>query len=381
MLNRVLLTAVALWFTACASGGLKESPKALPDPLPSDVELNIQWWHILGDEFSDPSIGGLKPTLMADNAYVALNSGDVVQVSQKGVVSSLGKIDAAITAPLSVDEQSFVISDEQGRVHLLTRDFETVWTLELKALVTEAAVMTDQRVFVQSIDGRVSAIERITGRLLWSYQDAEPDLTLTGTSQPVLISTAEGDALVTGLANGKVVALSVVDGSVIWEYRITRASGKTDVSRLVDVDARVSLDGSRVIASSYQGDLVVIDAASGRVLQARPFSTYRSILVGDSAWYGVLANSHIVALDPVSLEQQWANSDLEFRQVSELIEIDGALLATDREGFLHAIDTENGEFIGSRHIDWRGVQTEPVLFADGVLVQGVSTRLKYIEVR
>jgi outer membrane protein assembly factor BamB len=224
----------------------------------------------------------------------------------------------------------------------------------------------------------VNAIERITGRLLWSFQDAEPDLTLTGTSTPVFINTNQGPAIVTGLANGKIVALNVVDGSVVWEYRITRASGKTEVSRLVDVDAQVTNLGDRLIATAYQGDLIVVDTATGQVLQAREFSTYRSIQVDERAWYGVNAKSEIVAMNPSTLEQQWLNSDFTYRQLSELVVLEKYLVVSDVAGYMHVLDKTTGEWLGSRHIDYRGAKTDPVPFADGVLMQGYSTRVKLV---
>ncbi|EAR08542.1 PQQ-binding-like beta-propeller repeat protein [Reinekea blandensis] len=380
---RAITVALSVWLTACASGGLRETPKALPDPLPQEAEVAIEWWHILGDQYADKSIAGLKPTVAesGDRIITALASGELLAIDAQGKVTRLGDLGVSITSPVTLDSNQLILADEQGNVRVVTEDLTPVWTLALNALVTEAPLVTDERVFVQSIDGRISAIERITGRLLWSFQDAEPDLTLTGTSRPVLVSTAQGDALVSGLANGKLVAISVVDGSVIWEYRITRASGKTEVSRLVDVDAQTTLLGSRLIASSYQGDLVVIDAATGRVLQARPFSTYRSILAEDEVWFGVKANSHVVAMDPATLEERWVNDDLEFRQVSELVRLGDVLVMTDREGWLHVLDVHSGDYLGARHIDWQGVQREPVPFSDGVLVQGDSTRLKFIKIR
>lgn len=383
-LTQFAALALALWLTACASGGLREAPKALPEPLPAKADVAIQWWHILGEEFADSAIVGLKPTVSesGDRAYTVLADGDVVSLNTEGKMNTLGNVGVRISSPLALtDNNEFVFADEQGNVRLVTEDLTPGWTLALNALVTEAPLVTSERVFVQSVDGRISAIERITGRLLWSFQDAEPDLTLTGTSRPVLVSTPQGDALVSGLANGKLVAISVIDGSVIWEYRITRASGKTDVSRLVDVDAQPTILGDRLIASSYQGDLVVIDASSGRVLQAKPFSTYRSILAEDTYWFGVKSNSHVVAMDPVTLEEQWVNEEFEYRQISELVTLDGFLLMTDREGWLHVLDAQSGDYLGARHIDWQGVQREPVPFNQGVLVQGDSTRLKYIEIR
>lgn len=385
MLNKRLLsnlgaTLVAPFvFFACASGGLNETPAPLPETLPSEVSLDVKWWHVLGDEFSEKAFGNVSPVVEGDVAYTSIVSGDIFRIDLNGTIESLGKHPHEVTAPLAVEQNQMVILDAQGQVTLTKTDLETIWTTKLNSISVEPALITDDRIFVQTIDGRVNAIERITGRLLWSYKDAEPNLTVSGTSAPVKIETASGTAVVTGLANGKLVALSVVDGSIIWEYRITRSRGKTDVSRLVDVDAHVTNLGDRIIATAYQGDLVVVDNQTGQVRQAKAFSSYRSIKTDGDVWYGVNAQSHLVAFDATTLEEKWTNSELEYRQLSELLIADDFIAVTDKAGFMHVFDKANGEWNGSRHIDWRGAKSNPVAFGKGILMQGHSTRLKYIE--
>jgi outer membrane protein assembly factor BamB len=386
LLNKNFLTTLGATLLApfllfsCASGGLNESPVELPSELPSKVDLDVVWWDILGDEFSDKSFGQLSPTVVNDAAYIALVNGEVFRANVSGDIQLIGQHNREITAPLSIDSDQILISDQQGFVSLTDMELSEVWTTNLKAISIEKALFTESRIFVQTIDGRLNAVERITGRLLWSYQDAEPNLTVKGTSSPILISTGSGDAVVTGLANGKLVAINVADGSIAWEYRITRASGKTDVSRLVDVDAKVTHIGDRIIATAYQGDLVVVETQTGRVIQAKPFSTYRSIQVDESGWYGVNAKSHVVAFDPVTLEELWSNNVLEYHQLSEILLLDDFIAVSDLTGFLHVFDKQTGEWLASRHIDWRGAKTDPVRFGSGLLMQGHSTRLKYINV-
>lgn len=373
----VALAPLALF--ACASGSINEAPKALAEPIPSDVKIDIPWFHILADDFSAKAFGQLKPTVVDDSAFVALSTGEVFAVNQAGKVKAVASHPTEITTSLVVADEQFVFADADGRINLASAEFDIVWSADLNAIAVEAPLVTAQRIFVQTIDGRVNALERVTGRLLWSYQDAEPKLTLTGTSTPVLINTDAGQAIVTGLANGKLVALSVQDGSVIWEYRITRASGKTDISRLVDVDAQVTVVGESIIATAYQGDLVVVDTKTGQVKQAKAFSSYRSILAEGGSWFGVDAQSHLVSFNPVTLQENWRNDDFEYRLVSELVKVDDWLVGSDSLGFLHVVDANTGKWLASRHIDWRGAKTDPVKFADGLLMQGHSTRLKYIE--
>ena len=374
----VILVAPFLFF-ACASGGLNESPTPLPETLPNDVSLDIKWWQILGDELSEKAFGNISPVVEGDYAYTSIVSGEIFRIDLDGNVENIGLHPYEVTAPIAVEQDEIVILDAQGQVTLAKTDLEAVWSTKLNSIAVEPALITDGRIFVQTIDGRVNAVERITGRLLWSYKDAEPNLTVSGTSTPVEIETASGTAIVTGLANGKLVALSVVDGSVIWEYRITRSQGKTDVSRLVDVDAQVTDLGDRIIATAYQGDLVVVDNQTGQVRQAKAFSSYRSIKTDGNVWYGVNAQSHLVAFDATTLEEKWINTELEYRQLSELLIVDGFIAVTDLDGYLHVFDKVNGVWSGSRHIDWRGAKSNPVAFGKGILMQGHSTRLKYVE--
>ena len=370
---------ILLTLTACANSGIKETPVAMPAQLPSAAELRVDWWHLLGDEQGRKAFGQLRPSVFAGLAYVPLASGQVVELDAAGSIVRQTQVSDSLSAPLAVDAQQMVAITGEGLALLLDRDYQQLWAFKLNALATEPALLTPDRVFIQTIDGRLSAIERITGRLLWVFQDAEPDLTLTGTSGPELIRTSSGEAVVTGLANGKIVALSTVDGSVIWEYRIARSSGKTDISRLVDVDAHVTLIDERLFVTGYQGDLVAIETATGRVLQATSLSSYRAIQTDGQWLFGVNAQSHVVALDPRDLSIIWTATDFEYRQLSELLVQDGALYAADRQGFLHVLDSQTGQWLTSRHIDWRGSNSDPVAFADGVLLQGYSTRVKSLQ--
>lgn len=380
-LNALLATALMLTISACGSrGGIQEAPVDLPETLPSKADVDIEWWHLLGDDRPRAQLSRLQPVVESDYVYAALDSGALYQLDPSGKKTLLTEQPNGFSAPVSVDENSIAMLTRKGQLVLTDKALNELWSLELGAIALAPALLTQERVFVQTMDGRVNAVERITGRLLWAHQEAEPDLTITGTSAPILVSTPAGDAVVTGLSNGKLLALSVLDGSVLWEYRIARASGKTDISKLADVDATVTQVGNVLVVAGYQGDLVVVDGASGRILQGTDFSSYRNIEVGTESLYAVNDQSHIVSLDATTLSQNWINESFEYRQISNLVVKQGLIYAGDQEGYLHVLDQQTGEWLASRHIDWRGAQSSPVPYLDGVLFQGVSTRLKYVTV-
>ncbi|WP_411743389.1 PQQ-binding-like beta-propeller repeat protein [Reinekea sp.] len=379
-MQKLVSLSLLIVLTACSSQSLREQAAVLPETLPSAVDVNVQWWQVLGDETKKNQFGQLAPAVHGGRVFVPLADGDIVELNGQGTEVSRISVGQTITAPLAMTDEFRIALDSKGVAHAFNGSFKALWSTPIKSLATRAAVISNDRVFVQTIDGRITALERLTGRLLWSYQDAEPALTLTGTAQPMLVPTQQGDILVTGLANGKFIALNSLNGSLVWEYRIAKATGKTEISRLVDVDSKVTMIDGLLVVTGYQGGLVIINPENGAMVANKPFSSYRAVAINGPNVYGVLDNSHIVALETNTLAQAWVNSDFEYRQISDVVVLGQYLIASDIEGYLHVLDNQTGEWLGSRHIDWQGSNSYPVPFESGVLLQGYSSRIKYVTI-
>ena len=54
------------------------------------------------------------------------------------------------------------------------------------------------------------------------------------------------------VCHGKVVALRGENGEPIWEQRVMLPEGRSELDRIVDVDARVLLDGGAMYAFAYK---------------------------------------------------------------------------------------------------------------------------------
>lgn len=367
-----LAWAMVVTLAGCSSGALKEAPAPLPADVPQQARLSVDWWHILGDLYAEVPFHRIAPVVTERGILVASPYGELVLMSEAGDFVWRRQVAQRLTAPPAVDDRHMALVTGNGEVRLFDWQGRAEWSTPVVALATEAPLLLEDRVIVQTTDGRVMALERNTGRTLWAYQDAEPDLSITGTARPVLV----GDLVVTGLANGKLVALDINDGTPAWEYRIARAQGKTDISRLVDVDASVTVLDDVILAAGYQGDLLVIEAASGRVLASRPLSTYHSVVAGERYWYAVNDQSHVLALDPQTLEVVWEQDQFTYRRLNKPVIWRDTLAMADGLGYLHLLDADTGEWLISREIDWTGLSTAPVVMDDHLLQYGNSTRIK-----
>lgn len=376
-----LLTVVmvAVLLAGCARGTLREAPTPLPakEERPELMRMDIDWWHILVDFNTRVPFHRIGPTLTEQGILTASPLGELVLLDEAGRFIWRRQVTDHITAPVGADARNLFVMTGDGEMLMLDWNGQQRWSTALTALATEAPLVLSDRIIVQTVDGRVTAIERNTGRALWVFQDAEPSLTITGTAQPVRVD----DLVVTGLANGKLVALNINDGATVWEYRIGRAQGKTDVSRLVDVDSAITLVDDLILATGYQGDLLVIEARTGRVLGAKPLSSHRSVTVGDQYWFVVNAESHVLALDPNTLDEVWRQEQFTFRRLSEAVVWRDSLAVADGEGFVHLLDQATGEWQVTRSVDWTGISTAPVVMGDYLIQQGNSSRIKRLSHR
>lgn len=82
---------------------------------------------------------------------------------------------------------------------------------------------------IHTSNGQLQALNEADGLVKWTVNTDMPALSLRGESAP---ATAFGAAIVGG-DNGRVSAVLMQQGQMIWQQRISRATGSTEIDRLV----------------------------------------------------------------------------------------------------------------------------------------------------
>src|SRR5690606_26603123 len=128
-------------------------------------------------------------------------------------------------------------------------------------------------VALQTVDGKLVALDAATGQQRWIYETTIPALTLRGSSKPVFAS----NTVLAGFANGMVAAVNVNNGFLLWEERVAIPQGRYDIERVIDVDGDLLLAGNTLFASSYQGNLMAFDVQSGKITWVMDASSYHCL--------------------------------------------------------------------------------------------------------
>jgi outer membrane protein assembly factor BamB len=201
-------------------------------------------------------------------------------------------------------------------------------------------------VVVRTSDSRVHGIDISNGNTVWLVQQSSPALTLRGVGIPLI---RDGIAYV-GMDNGKVLAISIVAGNIVWESRVDVPSGRTELERIVDVDGKLAADDTFIYAASYHGRMAAMDRVNGRPSWARDISSAAGMTSDTNNIYLVDRDDSVWALDKSSGITIWKQDALLYRELSSPILIQGTLLVGDDEGYIHALSKDDGKIIGRTRV-------------------------------
>ena len=301
--------------------------------------------------------------------FAASDDGDVVAVnSTNGDLMWLTELETSITGGVGAGDGIVMVGTEAAELVVLSQsDGQEVWRTRVSSEILSQPKTDGDIVVVQTVDGKLVAVDRENGLQRWTYETTLPALTLRGTSSPVL--TSEG-TVVAGFSNGILVSVAAEDGVWSWEERVAVPDGQYDIERVIDVDGDLLLDGARILASSYQGNLMAFDTATGRIVWGMEASSYHGMDQGFGNIYYSNDESHLVAVRDNSSDVVWQNEELQYRDLTAPKTISNYVAVADFEGYLHLISQIDGRIIGRTRIDNDGVRSNLIVEDGSLIVYG-----------
>jgi outer membrane protein assembly factor BamB len=342
---RLLLAALLVSLAACSSNEKKDQdigPNALTG-FDKEISLTTQWRGQVGDGLGS-AFARLQPALKNDVLYAASANGVIQALAlDSGSVIWEQNFDAEVTAAVAVGNSNGYFATSNGElVAFDLTDGAEVWRANVKSEILSVPVEEQGLVAAQTIDGHLYVIDAKTGSISWGFDSNLPSLSLRGTSAPVF----KDNAVIAGFANGKVVAIDKADGTLLWQERIGVPAGRSELERLVDIDGSLLVADNLLYVCGYQGHMAAIDLNSGKMVWKREASSYHGPAAGLGNLYIVNANDHIEAVDDRSASDVWQQVALKGRQLSEPVLFANHIAVADYEGYIHLVKQLDGTIVG-----------------------------------
>ncbi len=364
----LLLAGVVLFLQACAA-----KPVVPPSELKSvstEVRLSRLWKINVGESKK----GLFEPLVIGDTVYAASRGGEVRAVdAQTGKTRWKETLNYRLSSGVGGNEEHVFVSTENGIVVALdAKTGDAVWEVPASSEVLAPASVGFGIMVVRSADGRLLTLDPQTGDENWTVSYTPPALTLNGYSRPLLL---DGGVLV-GLDDGRLMALSSENGGVIWETVLSIPSGRSEVERLVDIDANVRVDDSAIFAVNYQGRLVRVEPQRGQIAWSVPMSSSAGLTVSKNAVVVAVDKDELHAVDKETGQLLWEQKALRGRLLSApQIVGDDHILVGDFEGYLHILSADDGRLIGRTRIARDPIFQEIIAIDDVVYVQSADGTL------
>ncbi|MDX6020326.1 outer membrane protein assembly factor BamB [Scandinavium sp. V105_16] len=346
-------------------------------PLPTvenQFTPTTSWSESVGSGIGD-FYSNLHPAYADSVVYAADRSGTVKALhaeSGKEVWSvNLAEKDgwfshtpALLSGGLTVNGGHVYVGSEKAQVYALnTSDGTVAWQTRVAGEALSRPVVSDGVVLIHTSNGQLQALNESDGAVKWTVNLDMPALSLRGESAP---ATAFGAAIVGG-DNGRVSAVLMQQGQLIWQQRISQATGPTEIDRLSDVDTTPVIVDGTVYALAYNGNLTAMDLRSGQVMWKRELGSVNDFVVDGNRIYLVDQNDRLLALSTDGGVTLWTQSDLLHRLLTSPVLYNGSLVVGDSEGYMHWMNPQDGRFVAQQKVDSSGFLTDPVE-ADGQLL-------------
>lgn len=364
----IRLGAAALAATllaACGSKGIVRNPAKLVDIDHPAVHPEQVWSRDVGN-----GSGGLYPELRIavreDALFVGAENGEADAYDPrtgKRIWSAETKARLISGPTVSGDAVLFGTLDAQV-VALKRASGKSLWTGAASSEVMAPPVSNGRVVIARGVDGRVFGLDPASGKRLWSFERKEPSLTLRGDSEPLF----DGDRVLMGLDTGEVVAINSDDGKLAWAQALSIPNGRSELQRMVDVDADLLAAPTGVFAVTYGGDIALLDPVSGEPRWKRRVKSYSGMALSadGQTLYVSDDDGYVWALDAGSGAEIWKQKALQYRQLSAPAFFDGYVVVGDLEGYLHWLRPSDGKIVGRVRLDGAPIVAPPVV-AQGLL--------------
>ncbi|MDM8558990.1 outer membrane protein assembly factor BamB [Candidatus Parabeggiatoa sp. HSG14] len=361
MLTRLLLLCI-VGLGGCAGSADNTEPPAPLVNFKSTLTLKTLWTAYAGGGTGDGYFK-LAPVFYNDEIFTASKEGHLRAFNFKDGKQKWGqKIDVPISSGPGIGEGLVLVGTQKGDVVAFSdTDGTEQWRAQVSSEILAKPIINQGIVVVRTGDGKLFGLDSKTGEHLWIYERSRlPLLSLRGTSTPIVGQ----ESILAGFDNGKIALLELDTGKVIWEAAVAISRGRSELERMVDIDADPLLIGNMVYVTSYQGRTVAIDLTKGKLLWEREISSYTGLDADIDYLYVSDTKSHIWALDRYSGEDWWKQEKLQARFVTAPVSIGDYVVVGDIEGYLHWLHREDGQFIGRYRIGKASITVPPLVVND-----------------
>ena len=357
-MNKIFSLILILSISSCSSIAFWKSDEVDPDEPRELIDFNERFeftenWDI---KFKgENTLNNFIPAFSGTSLFFVDHEGNVFNMDiESGEVLWKTELETVISAGIVAGFGKLFLSDDQGNlISLDQEDGSILWKSFAGGEVLANVDVDAGLVIVKTGSGFLNAFNIETGFQEWSYRSVAPNLTVRGSSSPVI---NDGVVYAT-FDNGRIGAFNIKTGLPIWDGAISFTEGVSELDNLIDADSSPVLEGNRIYTVNFQGNLSVFDAAPRRTVWESKESSFYEPFILRGVLGIISADSKISTYSSRTFEDSWKLEEYALRELSNPATFKGYILVGDLEGYIHAIDPLTGITVARKKISRNKITT------------------------
>jgi len=350
-MNKLLSLILILSISSCSSIAFWQSDEVDPDEPRELEDFNERFQFVENWELKfkgENKLNNFEPAFSGSSLFFADQKGNVSNIDiQSGEIIWESELDSTISAGIVAGFGRLFLSDDKGNLICLDQNDGSIQWKSFAGGEVLANVGVDAGlVVVKTASGFLNAFNIETGSEEWSYRSVAPNLTVRGSSSPVI----NENIVYATFDNGRIGAFNLKTGLPIWDGAISFTEGVSELDNLIDADSSPILEGNRIYTVNFQGNLSVFDAAQRRAVWESKESSFYEPFILRGVLGIVSADSKISTYSSRTFEDSWKLEEYALRELSNPETHKGYILVGDFEGYIHAIDPLTGITVARKKI-------------------------------
>lgn len=369
-----MLIVLGLALSGCGMFSTSDSERDPMELTDFDARIRVnKLWSVSTGSGRGDSASGLGATYVDGQIWAADHKGRVTAVdAESGERIHRFEFDMQLSAGPTVRDENVLVGTIDGQILLLDRQTGRIrWRAQLSSEILAAPQQADGVVVVRCIDGRVFGLDAETGFRNWVSDRSVPLLTLRGNSDPLIRA---GQVFI-GHDDGTLSALDLQSGDLLWEQRVGTPEGRTQLERLADIDGPMAIAGLDIYAVSEHDRMASVALDSGRLLWVKELGSYQGLQVDRARMAVTDSEGRVWLLDRRSGSTAWNNEQLLRRGVTRPVLQGGFVAVADRQGYIHWLDAETGEFVARERAGRDAPVSAPLVVGNVLYLLDVDGKL------
>ena len=350
-------------------GGCGSPSTVLPpvelSPLTNQFDISRQWKFTVGEGVSDYYLK-LQPVFTKKVGYVVDHNGHLQAfVIKSGKQLWEQKLNIPVSGGLTLENKTLYLGTSKGEVIALdigsndlnnqsSPNVKELWRTQLSSEILSRPAVAKGKLVVKTIDGRVYGLNTTNGTQSWVYDRTVPRLTLRGSSSPVIAN----DIVFSTSDSGKLAALSLNNGKLLWESTIAIAKGRNQLERVIDMDLDPVIVDDVIYVAGYQGRIAAVKISSGQIIWNRDFSSYSGMHVDAYRVYITDAMGQVWAINRYNGSTLWRQNKLLRRRLTAPEVYENYIVVGDYDGYLHWLNREDGKIVARKKMNSSDILNE-----------------------